>query len=356
MAETRLIQLVAGYSRGDAISNTARAMRDVFRSWGYPSEIVSETTRILTELREDAWTLEQYRKTATGNDVVLLHLSIGSPVNRIFKNLPGRKVILYHNVTPPSFFEGLEQTKPLEEGRKQVAELADTAELNLAVSRFNASELEAMGYTQVQVLPLFIDFTALRKPLDKPTLQRYQDGHVNILFVGRCVPNKRIEDLLSTFYYFQRFVEPRSRFIHVGSFAGTEQYHAMLLAFAHDLSLERVDMLGSIPQAQLNAIYSSADVFLSMSEHEGFCIPLLESMAHDVPIAAFAAGAIEETLDGAGILFREKRFDLVAELLGRMINHQGLRRAIIEQQQQRLKRYQQVHLADKLKTLLLPLL
>ncbi len=356
MSEKRFIQLVAGYSRGDAISNTARTMRGLFRTWGYSSEIVSEKSRILTELFEDSWTIEQYQQTASADDIVLLHLSIGSPINDFFKTLPGRKIIFYHNITPPHFFEGLEQTRPLEEGHIQTKDLAGIADLNLAVSRFNASELEAMGYTNVQILPLFIDFDALKKPTDKATLQRYRDGHVNILFVGRCVPNKRIEDLLCTFYYFQRFVEPRSRLIHVGSFSGTEQYHAMLLAFAHDLALERVDMLGSVPQAQLNAIYSSADVFLSMSEHEGFCIPLLESMAHDVPVVAYAAGAVQETLDGTGILLKEKRFDLVAECLGQLTRNKALRKSLLDQQKRRLQRYQAAPLADELKQLVTPFL
>lgn len=352
----RIIQLLAGYNRADAISEVARNMRRVFRRWGYSSDIVCEATHTLTELSEDARTLEQYREEASAEDLVILHLSMGSSANEAFKRLPGRKAIFYHNVTPAHFFEGLEQTRQLEEGRKQVESLAGTTEVNVAVSEFNASELREMGYKNVNVLPLLLNLDHCRRPIDRATLKEYDDGCVNIVFVGRCVPNKRIEDLLATFYYFQNYVEPQSRLIHAGSFAGMEQYHAMLLAFAHDLALERAEMIGSISQARLNAVYQTADVFLSMSEHEGFCIPVLESMVHDVPVLAYEAAAVPETLDGAGVLFREKRFDVVAEMLGELVRNTSLRNAVVNEQRDRLTRYEQRDLAGELAVLLKPLL
>lgn len=335
----RIFQLVAGFSRGDAISKAALLLRRVFRSWGCPSEIACDGKAILADLREEAWTLERCAAEAGPGDLVLLHLAIGSPANALFAELPARKAILYHNITPPEFFAGLEQTRLLEEGRRQAAQLAGAAEVALAVSRFNAADLEQMGYRDVRVFPFPMDLDELRAPPNRATLAKYGDGLVNVLFVGRCVPNKRIEDVLASFYYFQRYVEPRSRLIHVGSYAGTEQYHAMLLACAHDLALENADMIGAVPQDELNAVYRCADVFLCMSEHEGFCTPLIECMLHDVPILAYAAGAVPETLDGAGILFREKNHDAVAEMMGRLVGDEPFRAAVLNGQRERLKRY-----------------
>ena len=183
----------------------------------------------------------------------------------------------------------------------------------MADSAFNAREIEAMGHPRAGVLPLVLDFKALRSAPDRRVLRQYRDGLVNVLFVGRCAPNKKIEDLLNAFYYFQRYVQPASRFIHVGSFAGLEQYHALLLARARELQLQHVDLVGTVSQAELNAFYDVSRLFLCLSDHEGFCIPLIEAMTHRLPVLAYAAGAVPETLDGAGVLFREKRFDLIAE-------------------------------------------
>ncbi len=358
MSRPRAIhQLVAGFTHGDAISNEAVVLREIFRSWGFASEIFCEHTRILPELRRTARDLKECARSITRDDIVLLHLSIGSPANELFGELTCRKAILYHNITPPEYLAGIQEqmARNLRHGRRQAARLAGAADVVMADSRFNAAELEQLGYQNVHVLPLVLDLSRLRK-VDRRTLRRYRDGLINILFVGRCVPNKRIEDLLTLFYYFQKYVQPSSRLIHVGSFAGLERYHALLLTYARELGLENVTMPGTLPQEKLNAVYRAAHVFVSMSEHEGFCIPLIESMVHDLPVVAFAAGAVPETLDGAGVLFHEKRFDLLAELLGRIAGDQELRNALIAGQRERLSRYRNRDLAGELKAHLAPLL
>ncbi|NKB24154.1 MAG: glycosyltransferase [Kiritimatiellae bacterium] len=344
-------QCVAGFSHGDAISNEALVMRDIFRSWGYASTIFSEAKRILPELRKEAGDVFECRDACTADDIVLLHLSMGSPVNQIFAELPCKKAILYHNVTPPEFFAGVqEQTAHhLITGREQVKQLSGTADLVMADSAFNTKELNALGYENVHVLPLILDLGKLRVRSHRKTFKQYDDELINILFVGRCVPNKRLEDCLSAFYFFQKFVQPASRFIHVGSFAGTEQYHALLLTFLRDLQLEHVDFLGSMPQDQLNACYQCTDLFLCMSEHEGFCIPLLEAMVHKVPILAYDAGAVSETLDGAGVLFKEKKFDYIAEMMGRLTGDKALRQTIIQGQEERIRRYENRNLEQELR-------
>ncbi len=351
-------QLVAGYANGDAISNEVRVFRDLFRSWGYESHIYSEQKRILPELRGEARDLAASRDDFRPDDVVLLHLSIGSDVNDVFASLPGRKAILYHNITPPDYFRGVqEQTAHmLARGREQARALAGSAEVVMADSRFNAEEIAAMGHAHPQVLPLMLDFSMLRAKPDRRILREYRDGMVNLLFVGRCAPNKKIEDLLNAFYYFQRYVQPASRLIHVGSYAGMEQYHALLLTRARELQLKNVEMVGSVRQDELTAYYAVSRAFLCLSDHEGFCIPLLEAMTHDLPVVAYAAGAVPETLDGAGVLLREKRFDLIAEVLGRITEDEPLRAAILKGQRERLARYERQDLAADLKRFLAPLL
>ncbi len=353
-----LHQFVAGYSQGDAISNEARTLRDLFRGWGYTSEIYCEQHRTLPELRREARDLATAPQTIRPEDIVLLHLSIGSPVNELFGQLRCRKALLYHNITPPEFFRDIHEplAAQLARGREQVRALAGVAAVNLAVSAFNAMELETLGYAQVGVLPLVLDFDALRAPPHRGRLARYADGLTNILFVGRGVPNKRIEDVLSAFYYFQKYVEPHSRLIHAGSYAGLENYQALLWTRIRQLQLSNVELTGSIPQAELNACYQSAHVFLCLSEHEGFCIPLIEAMVNEVPILAYAAGAVPETLAGAGVLIKEKRFDLIAEMLGRLVHDEALRDAVLARQRERLDLYENRDLETELRAHLAPLL
>ena len=351
-------QLVAGFSNGDAITNEARVLRGIFRGWGFASEIFCETKRILPELRKETQDLAKAAGIIQPGDSVLLHLSIGSPANDLFRQLTCRKAILYHNITPPEFFHGYHEqlASQLEQGRAQIKALAGTAEVNLADSEFNAAELRALGYNHVGVLPLVLDFERLRTDVNRARWQEFNDGLVNILFVGRGAPNKCLEDVLAAFYYFQKYVEPASRLIHVGSYTGLETYQSLLFTRIYEWQIKNVELLGSLPQADLNACYQSAKLFLSTSAHEGFCIPLIESMVHDVPVLAYASSAVPETLDGAGVLFHEKRFDLVAEMMGRLVHDSTLRAAILAGQRERLARYTQRDLAAELRRHLAPLL
>ena len=344
-------QLVAGFSRGDAISNEAVVMRRLFREWGHESQIYCERKRILPELRSEAFDLDDLKSHCRPDDVLFLHLSIGSRANEIFPALPGRKALLYHNITPPGYFSLVQPSTAadLARGRVQAAGLARAATVNLADSAFNADELRGWGYPPAAVFPLMLDFEKLGGSGDRATLRRFDDGKTNILFVGRCAPNKKIEDVISAFAFFQKGVDSNSRLILAGSFAGTERYQRLLLTMVRDLKLENVVFTGSIPQGQLNACYKSAHVFLCMSEHEGFCIPLMESLVHRVPVLAWAAAAVPETLGGAGILFHEKHYEAIAEMMGRLARDEALRRAVLARQDARLAGFKSRDLAHELR-------
>lgn len=351
-------QFTAGFTARDAISNEALVLRKVFRKWGVKSDIYSETRRILPELRSEALDVSEAAATIQPGDVVLLHLSIGSVMNEVFAALPCRKAILYHNITPREFFRGVNEpvARSLENGRKQARALAGVATVTMACSRFNAAELEAMGYRGVGVLPLMLDFDQLRLAPDRRMLRRLGDGKTNVLFVGRGVPNKRLEDVLTAFAFFQGGVQPDSRLILAGSYAGMERYHAMLKIQVRNLRLKDVEFVGALRQEELNAAYRAAGLFLCMSEHEGFCIPLIESLCFGVPVLAYATAAVPETLDGSGVLFREKRFPDVAEMMGRLTTDQALRQAMLARQHERFARYTAQDLEGSLRAQLAPLL
>lgn len=351
-------QFTAGYTRYDAISNEAALFRDMFRRQGFRSEIFSEGRNINRTLRAEVRDAATYAAEAAPGDLVLLHLSIGSDVNDIFRTLPCRKAILYHNITPPRYFDriNIQTAAHLTRGLRQTAALAGTAAVNMADSRFNTGELEALGYRDVHVLPIMLDIDSITRETDRRTADTLSDGLRNIIFVGRCTPNKKIEDLINVFAFYQKTVEPRSRFIQIGSTAGVERYHALLSTMTKELRLQNFIFAGSVPQPVLNAYYRNADALLCMSEHEGFCIPLIESMLHGVPVVAHASAAIPETLDGCGILLDERRFDLAAETLGRVIRDPALRSAVVAGQDERLQRYRHRNLEEELLTHLAPVL
>ena len=352
-------QFTAGFSTGDAISNEALTIRSIVQSWGYNSEIFTETIRNRSEIRNLAHDAADYAKNCNPDDIVLLHLSIGSIVNDIFASLPCRKAILYHNITPPRYFNLVnpEIAHNLEQGRRQMKALAGNADVNMADSIYNAKEIEEQGYSDVKVLPLILDFSKLESKPDTETLKQFDDDTVNILFVGRCAPNKRIEDLLDAFAVFKHTVQPQSRLIHVGSSTGTERYRDILSAQTNDLDIrDHVHFIGSVTQSSLNAFYQCSDLFLCMSEHEGFCIPIIESFAHQLPVLAFDAAAVPDTMGGAGVLFKKKKYEAIAEMMGRITESGAFKQSILKSQQARINKFKHRDLASELKDHIQPLL
>ena len=354
-------QIVSGFVRGDAISNEALALRAMFRGWGAPSEIYCEHRRVFPEHRNDVRDLARTASEVRPDDVVILHLSVGSAANLKFVELRARKALLYHNITPPHYFKGIreETARALALGREQMARLRDAAEVVLADSAFNAGELSELGYAHPRVFPLVFDFGLLGQPRKARSASHAtarKGDPLRVLFVGRGVPNKRIEDLMATLYYLRRYHDPAAELRHVGSYNGLELYRALLETRRRQWELKGVELTGPVTQAVLNQSYREADVFLCLSEHEGFCAPLLEAMHHDVPVIAFHAAAVPETLDGAGVLIREKRFDLLAALVARVGRDPQLREGILAGQRARMERYRQRKPDAELRSLLAPLL
>jgi len=358
MGKQAIHQLVAGYSNGDAISNEARTLRKWFQTWGHASEIYCEASRILPELRKDSRDLSLLLPDLQPDDIVILHLSIGSDVNDVFTLCTCKKVIRYHNVTPSTYFRALDEHLAglLARGRVQMKALASVADVNLADSAYNASELIEAGYQNVEVLPLALELRRLEAKPNQEVIDKYADGKINILFVGRCAPNKRLEDLLYAFYYLQKYQSPNCRLIHVGSFAGTEAYLAMLQSLKRELKLEHVNFVGSVPETDLCAYYKVSDIFLCMSEHEGFGIPLLEAMQAGLPVMAYASSAVPETMNGAGFLFKEKIFDELAAWIPRLAREGDVRQSVLEGQKQRIEAYENQDVESLLKNQIEPLL
>lgn len=349
----RVDQFHTNVAEGSSISNQILNLQDMLRGLGYQSEIFCEQlpVRFAGRVRPMA----HYAQLASANDVLLLHFSLNysHAVMDWLKQLPGRKVIIYHNITPATYFAGVNGIywEASQIGRRQLAELSTWVEAGWGDSEFNVRELAEHGWTRLGVLPIIFNPTRLNIRPDRKVLRQWQDG-VNILFVGRIVSNKRLEDVILTFYYFKHFVCPEARLFFVGSAAGMERYFNFLQALIRRLDLSNVIFTGHITTSQWLAYYQSASIYLSMSEHEGFGIPLLESMHFGIPIIAYKAAAIPETLGGSGILVKTKDHAAIAELIGLVLEDENLRTETVARQRERLRDFLPIKIEPQLRQLL----
>jgi glycosyltransferase involved in cell wall biosynthesis len=335
-----LHQIMPGFLYGDAVGNQAAHIRHLLRSWGYRSQVYAQ----FRDQRLDDPGLHYRRYDDDPQDTVLFHYSIGSPVTQFVRDLKARVVVYYHNVTPAGFLRGYNEPLAdlLEQGRQDLA-LFKGAPFALAASEYNRQEMLEMGFRRVEVLPYFVTFEALHASAESPAgravAAHLQDGAVNLLFVGRLVPNKCQADLIRAFNAYHHLVNPNSRLVLVGSDANAPGYRLELEAMAAALGLaEHVHLPGPIgPREGLGGYYQAADLFVCLSEHEGFCIPLLEAMAFDVPVLAYRATGVPYALGGAGLLVDAKRYDQIAELIDVVIRDESLRRRIAAGQRHRLQ-------------------
>lgn len=330
----RFDQILAGYVDGDAISREARTFRDVFRGMGCESDIFAPAGNTSEKMAGDARPLEEFQVGA--DDTVLYHFSIGSEAADLFTKAGGRKIVRYHNITPGEFFDGFDDDLAvrLRAGRAELEGICRSADLVLADSEFNATEVRAVGCNDVKVFELVADFDEVEP--DERKLDRYADGVSNVLFVGRIVPNKRIEELIMAFHWINKVIDPRSRLVLVGSERSCPSYFHMLKMLACRLELDNVCFEGFLNEAELSACYCCADVFVCASRHEGYCLPLLEAMQHEMPVVARNCGGMPEAMGGAGVLFDDLDPVLLGELIGKTMWDRNFAGRILESQERRL--------------------
>jgi glycosyltransferase involved in cell wall biosynthesis len=346
-------QWIPAAHRADAVGDSARRMRTALRALGHQSDIYALT--IDPDLRDDVLPWDE--ASTRGADVTIYHYALPSPLTAPFARLASGRVLLYHNITPARFFApfdagvfGLARA-----GRAELASLVGVPDLALGVSEFNRAELEAMGFERTGVLPLAIDLERLTNAPDRPAIRRMlTDDWANILFVGRIVPNKKIEDHIFLAEHYKRYVDARYRFIFVGRHDIMPRYYAMIRALIDRFRMlpERFVFTGPLPDEELAAVYRASHAYVSLSEHEGFCAPLVEAMAMDVPVMAYGAGAVPETLGGAGLMFTTRDYEPAAELLGQVIYDQSLRARVIEAQRARAAHFAPARVENDLRALL----
>ena len=331
-------QWVPAAHKGDAIGDSARRVRSLLRELGHQSDLYAMT--IDDELRGDVipWTDPGARR----GDLTIFHFALVSPMTAEFARLTSGRVLQYHNVTPAHFFAGYDAAvfRLALLGREDLKSLVGHTDMALGDSEYNRQELEALGFSNTRVFPIAIDTTRITGAPRRPALEQVlaSEDWPNFLFVGRIVPNKRIEDHIKLAELYKRYVSEQYRFVFVGKTDATPKYYDAVQALIAQFRMPpgRFIFTGPVPEDDLATYYRMASVYISLSEHEGFCVPLLEAMAADVPVLAYGSTAVPDTLGGAGVQFAPKDLEYAAELLGELANNDTLRAQVIAGQRRRL--------------------
>ena len=336
----KIVQILPVFAKGDAIGNETAELDRVLREEGYDAAICAENLRPpLT--RRDAYDPD-ILKTLKREDVAVLHLSTSSKVNILFSELKCKKAIIYHNVTPAEFFEpfNIQLAEICKEGIRQVRKIRNCADVVIADSEYNKQDLIKLGYTvPIEVMPLLIPFEDYDGEYDTQFFEKLNDGKKNILYTGRIAPNKGIEDMIAAFACYERYYDLPARLIISGLYEEKDRYYQALKKYCKALQTQNVLFTGHISFQKILACYRAADLYLCMSHHEGFCVPLTEAMHFKIPILAYESTAVAETLGGSGFLLKERNFRDAAGAMHRLLTDDSLRQLLIKNEEERLKRF-----------------
>ena len=340
---TAVHQFVPTLAPRDAVGGHYLAVQQTLRDAGYRSDIYSYEAK--DEYKRLARPFASFAGGAGKEPTWLLyHSSVGSPVADFVAARDEPLIVDYHNITPAPFFARWEPAVAgaLMKGRRQLAELEARAELGIADSAYNARELTELGYDRTSVVPILLDIATVdAAPADAATLERAHaaraDGGADWLFVGRLAPNKAQHDVVKAFAAYRRLYDDRAR-LHLVGGSSSHQYETALAAFVDALGLAgAIDITGPVSAGALTAYYETADVFVVASDHEGFCVPLLEAMHHKVPVVAYAATAVPETLADAGLLLDAKDPYTIATAVHRVLTDAELRAQLVAAGTDRLR-------------------
>jgi glycosyltransferase involved in cell wall biosynthesis len=321
---TRVAILTPSLTTADAVSNDVLGESDALKRNGNDVKIFSDLARI-----------RKFLKNPT--DILIYHHSRGwHPGVQLVRELHCRRVIRYHNVTPAEFFVGFSQTdhEVSERGRRELIDLAAAqCDLYLSASSFSMQELIETGADRSKsfVVPPFHHVDRLsRITADRETLEKYSGDTANILTVGRVVPHKNVHHLIEAFAHYHYDYNNNSRLIVVGKGGeGFSSYSKLLHRVVQRVGLTNaVVFTGGVSDEALKAYYLGADAFVTVSEHEGFCVPLVEAMSMKLPITAYASTAIPETLGDAGIVWTERNPMLIAESIDLFVRDSAVRNAL----------------------------
>jgi glycosyltransferase involved in cell wall biosynthesis len=327
----RVAILTSHLSLGDAVSNDVVGMCDAFQRRGFEARMYAGGWDLTETEVYDVSEIQSFLTDTA--DLLIYHFSIGwSPGLELLRSLKCRTAIKYHNVTPPQFFQGISQwhEEQCRAGREEIKDIAQAGcDLYLADSDYNGEDLLMEGVAEEScfVVPPFhhIERLQMIEP-DMDVLDRYRDGVTNILMVGRVAPNKGHAALIEAFATYHHDYNRNSRLLIVGKETEAFKTYSTRLRemMPFILSEDIVSFMGEVSDSALKAYYLLSNLFAIASEHEGFCVPVIEAMSMKLPVVAYASSAIPAMVDGAGFVLNERRPRLMAEAINRLVSDEAL--------------------------------
>lgn len=332
----RVLQVVPVLKSGDAVGNYALLIHETLKRAGIMSEIYSYDNKT-----EYTWVQNAEHLKAGKSDIILLHMAAENDFAELLQAYKAKKVLFYHNITPPQFFKEFDAfaETSTKRGLEQVKNLVGKIDYCFTDSQFNRKDLERIGFTcPIYVVSIPLDNSLLQITESQRVKRMISDGKKNILFVGRVVPNKCLEDVIRSYKKYKEIYEKNVRLILVGNYNEEDNY----FKFLEKCSGDEEDILFTkhISISDLVTYYRYASLFLCMSEHEGFCVPLIEAMAFHVPIIAYDSTAISETLGNGGWLVGEKDFEMIAKMINQIMEDLEKREEMKQHQKEIIKRYE----------------
>jgi glycosyltransferase involved in cell wall biosynthesis len=316
----RIDQLIPSMRHGSDIGDMVLVVHKLLGQLGYQSEVFTESA------------------PAKGRENCIYHMLSGSSPGKALAGLKLKRTILfYHGMMPAESITGPGLQAHRDNCRRELRKLKNHFSYALTTTNYLAEDLQEAGYQPVAVLPMPLDLQEYNRYPHQKLLRQYRDDHTNILFVGPIVPNRKLENTISVFNYYHKKINPRSRLFLVGNFSAHPDYCQKLLGYIKELEIKNVFMTGRVSFRQLLSYYRLSRVFLSLSQYEGFSIPLVEAMYMKVPVIALNRAAVPEILGGAGCLIDDDDVRNTARLLDDIVNDRGRRHEIIRRQSQRAR-------------------
>lgn len=337
----KIVQIASILACGDGVTNCALALAELLDEKGYQNVMAANYVDATLQ-GSDIIRFDDVEDICLNmEDIIIYHFSIGADLNRNIEKLPYKKILVYHNVTPAKFFRGIDN-ELMERCLWGILDAENTIGNYLkciTMSEYSKKDLIQYGWNagDIEAIPLISRYQKKGKEnLDKKILAKYSDGFRNFLFVGRIVPHKKIEDIIRTFAYYQKNIYSDTRLILVGSI-GYKNYYNALENYIEELDAQNVILAGHVPNEVLEAYYAVSDLFLCMSEHEGFCMPIIEAMGRGIPVFAYAAAAVPETMGNAGVLLESKDEAMVCKYIDNIFQDKQYREKIIIGEQERVR-------------------
>lgn len=314
----------------DAIGNETLVIQENLSKMGFNSQIYAEN--IHHDLKNRAKKYTEYKPEK--DDIIIYHHNIGTKIIEFLTTHKPKTIMIHHSMTAPEFFSGIDNimAEQCKQGIKNLDKLKNTVNLAVGDSEFNRLELEKKGFKKTSVLPILLNLKMYQHSPMQSITTKFTDS-VNIIFVGRIAPNKKVDQLIGAFHYYNSNINSNSNLFLIGGINGIyEKYNANLEKMIRDAKIKNIHFIDDADEKKLVTYFSIANAFVTMSEHEGFCVPLVESMYLKVPIIANNSTAIPYTLGNSGLLVNDVTFEELGELIDLVTKDEELRKKIIEKQ------------------------